>query len=160
MTGELGALTRRVGVSVAGIAATAALIAGCSSGGSHPASTTSSSLGGAPSTAVTPPAGGGGTTTSAAAGGGAGTVGDPFCTGFKNSDLTALASANGANAAIAAWDKYAKDAPSAIESNVQDIDNYLHDLVNKNFSAITAYAQKLAADGQAIGTYYATHCHA
>jgi len=73
--------------------------------------------------------------------------------------LSNLSNASGIDQVLAAWDQYAKDAPSEIKANVQDIDKYLHDVKDKNYTDMTSMAQKIGVDGQAIGTYYASHFH-
>lgn len=159
IVGQLSEVTRRIGISVIGLAATAGLIAGCSSsGGGHPSNAGNSSTGGGSSSTVSTPAGGG-TSSSTSGGGGGGTVSDPFCTGFSNSDLAGLSTANGEASAIKVWDNFAKDAPSAIKSNVQDIDKYLHDAADHNVSALEGEAAKVGSDSEAIGAYFAAHCH-
>jgi len=74
--------------------------------------------------------------------------------------LSGISSADTAAAAIKAWDNYAKTAPSEIKKNVEDIAKYLHDVVNKDYTAISKEATDIGRDGQAIATYYASHCHA
>ena len=161
MAVQLKDVTRRLGVSVVGIAAAAALVAGCSSsgGGTPSGGNNSSSSGGGGTTATnTTPATGGGSTSTGSTGGG--TLLNPFCTGFKSSDLAALGNTSTANDAVKAWDQFAKDAPSEIKANVQEIDKYLHDYVDHNYTDLQTMAANIGKDAQAIGTYYAAHCHA
>jgi len=155
---QLAGLTRRIGVTVVGLAAAGALVAGCSSsGGGKPSfgSTGAGSTGAGGGTSSSAPAGGGSSTSGGGGGGGA----NPFCTSFDNSNLSGINSADTAAAALKAWDEYAKNAPSEIKKNVQNIDKYLHDLVNKDYTAISGEASQIGIDGQAIATYFASHCH-
>lgn len=144
-----------------GIAAAAALVAGCSSsGGGNPSSNTTSNGGSTSSSAAGGGGGGSSTSSSNTGGGGGGLIGSAFCTGFNSSALAGLGSASTPSDVVKAWDTYAKNAPSEIKTQVQDIDKYLHDVVDKNYTDMQNFAAKIGADGQAIGAYYAAHCHA
>jgi len=155
MVVQLWERSRRVGASVVVIAAAAAMCVACSSsGGGHPAGNSSTS---------------GGSTTSAAAGSStsaagestdtAGTVVDPFCAGYTPLALSGLSSTSNFNDLVNAWDKYAASAPSAIKNQVQDVDKYLRDYQNKDYSSLTNEAQSIGDDVEEIGAYIATHCH-
>jgi len=145
----------RIGVTMVGLVAAGGLVAGCSSsGGGHPSSKDTS-------TGVTTPAGSATTpqSTTANTSSGVADIGTAFCSGFDDSALKGLESAGSAGTGLKAWDEYAKNAPSEIKKNVQNIDKYLHDLADRNITAVQQEMATVVADAQAVGAYYHAHCH-
>jgi hypothetical protein len=151
-------LTRRVGISVVGLAAAATLVAGCSSsGGGKPSTNTSANGGGTTASNNTPAGGGGNTSTSNGGGGGGGSLSGTFCGLYDPSKLQ-TSSSDPTGTALAYWDQIAKNAPSDIKSDAQAVDKYLHAAAGKNYTEIAADAQKYGQALQAVSQYILKNC--
>ncbi len=138
---------RRFSLAVLAIAAAAAVCAGCSSdSGGIPVSSQAPSQSVAASVSPSAPQSG--------ATGGAGLP--AFCGEFSSADLANIASAKDLSSILAAWDKFAADAPAEIKADANTIRDYLHGAVSG--SPDPSLAQKVGIAGQHIGVYFAQNC--
>ena len=160
-------LFNRFGTGVAVLASAALLVTACTSSTSKPQNTNTTSSGAGsttPAATSTAPASIGST----GAGGGTGIANSPFLSGvckeYAADAAKAYAAFGNPSASaglapdVAAFDTFTKDAPSDIKSSFQVIDQALHEILNKDYSALQANASQISAAGTQISAWVAANC--